>query len=70
MDVCTKELLFFFFFAQNSPTWVGEHGTGFKIDDLLENLLLKKIKNQFLDHELIENQISKSREKSIFRRLI
>ncbi len=23
-----------FFFAQNSPTWVGEYATGFKIDDL------------------------------------
>ncbi len=36
MHVCMYWKAFFFFFAENSPTWVEEYATGFKIDDLFK----------------------------------
>ncbi len=33
-----RVLKIYIFFAQNSPTWLGEYATGFKIDDLFYNL--------------------------------
>ncbi len=59
IDAYIEEL---FFFSQNSPTWLGEYATGFKIDDLILTYCLKKNQksgqNQFFEDRFNRSSIN------------